>query len=91
MGLWNRCGCRAGPSANGCGAVRCRDGEEHQQAWAKHLGVPVEWTNSIGMRFTLIPPGEFMMGSSQEEFENMVERFPALKDILPNYRSIGFG
>jgi hypothetical protein len=29
----------------------------HQQAWATYLGVPVEWTNSIGMRFTLIPPG----------------------------------
>jgi formylglycine-generating enzyme required for sulfatase activity len=56
--------------------------KQHQQAWAKYLGVPVEWTNSIGMRFTLIPPGEFMMGSSQEEFENMVERFRGLKGIL---------
>jgi formylglycine-generating enzyme required for sulfatase activity len=56
--------------------------KSHQQAWAKHLHLPVELTNRIGMRFALIPPGEFMMGSSQEEFESMVERFPALKDIL---------
>lgn len=41
----------------------------HQEAWAKHLGVPVEWENSIGMKFALIPPGEFMMGSTPEEIE----------------------
>lgn len=40
---------------------------EHQEAWAKHLGMPVEMTNSIGMRFVLIPPGEFDMGSKEEE------------------------
>ena len=38
-----------------------------QEAWAKHLGVPVVATNSIGMRFSLIPPGEFTMGSPAEE------------------------
>jgi formylglycine-generating enzyme required for sulfatase activity/serine/threonine protein kinase len=37
--------------------------KEHQQAWAKYLGVPVEITNSIGMKLVLIPPGEFMMGT----------------------------
>ena len=41
----------------------------HQEAWAKHLGVPVEYTNSIGMKFRLIPPGEFLMGIPPEEFE----------------------
>jgi formylglycine-generating enzyme required for sulfatase activity len=39
----------------------------HQEAWAKHLGVPVEVTNSIGMKLVLIPPGEFMMGSPASE------------------------
>lgn len=39
----------------------------HQEAWAKHIGVPVEYTNSIGMKFRLIPPGEFLMGSTPEE------------------------
>lgn len=33
-----------------------------QQEWATALGLPVEFTNSIGMRFRLIPPGEFDMG-----------------------------
>jgi len=41
----------------------------HQEAWAKHLGVPVEMTNSIGMKLVLIPPGEFMMGSPKELIE----------------------
>jgi serine/threonine-protein kinase len=35
----------------------------HQAAWAKHLGLPVEITNPIGMELVLIPPGEFPMGS----------------------------
>jgi len=38
--------------------------KQHQEAWAKYLGVPVEMTNSIGMKFVLIPPGEFDMGSA---------------------------
>jgi formylglycine-generating enzyme required for sulfatase activity len=44
-----------------------RKAREHQEAWAKHLGVPREWTNPIGMKFVLIPPGEFQMGSTKEE------------------------
>ena len=35
-----------------------------QQACAEKLGKPVEFTNSFGMRFRLIPPGEFIMGSA---------------------------
>ena len=40
--------------------------KEYQEVWAKHLGVSVEITNSIGMKLVLIPPGEFMMGSPKE-------------------------
>ncbi len=39
----------------------------HQEAWADHLGLPVETTNDVGMVFVLIPPGEFMMGSLESE------------------------
>ena len=46
--------------------------KEHQDAWAKYLGVPVETTNSIGMKLVLIPPGEFDMGSTQEEVERLL-------------------
>lgn len=42
---------------------------KQQGAWAQHLGVPVEMTNSIGMRLTLIPPGEFTMGAAPAEME----------------------
>ncbi len=38
----------------------------HQKEWAVYLGVPIEYTNSIGMKFCLIPPGEFTMGMTRE-------------------------
>jgi len=47
--------------------------KQHQQEWAEHLGVPVEMTNSIGMKFVLIPPGEFDMGSTQEEVDRLMK------------------
>jgi formylglycine-generating enzyme required for sulfatase activity len=40
---------------------------QYQEAWAEHLQVPVEYTNSIGMKFRLIPPGRFLMGSTAEQ------------------------
>ena len=49
--------------------------KEHQEAWAKHLGVPVERTNSIGMKLVLIPPGEFMMGSPKEWIEEELKAY----------------
>lgn len=45
----------------------------HQEAWAKYLGVPLEYSNSIGMKFRLIPPGEFMMGSTQEDVNALLK------------------
>jgi serine/threonine-protein kinase len=38
-----------------------------QEAWAKHLGTTVEKTNPVGMTLVLIPPGEFLMGSTDEQ------------------------
>jgi sulfatase modifying factor 1 len=46
--------------------------EAHQAAWAGHLGVPVEHVNSLGMKLRLIPPGQFMMGSTPEEIDGLV-------------------
>jgi serine/threonine protein kinase len=48
---------------------------QHQEAWAKYLKMPVEFTNSIGMKFRLVPPGEFMMGSTPEEVEEALKWF----------------
>jgi formylglycine-generating enzyme required for sulfatase activity len=42
---------------------------DHQKAWAKYLGVPVVTTNKLGMKFRLIPPGEFTMGVTDAEAE----------------------
>lgn len=41
--------------------------KQHQAAWARHIGQPVEMTNSIGMKLRFIPPGEFVMGSPEWE------------------------
>ena len=55
--------------------------KKHQEAWAKHFGVPVEVTNSIGMKLRLIPPGEFTMGSSEEEINQLLAS-PGLGDWI---------
>jgi serine/threonine protein kinase/formylglycine-generating enzyme required for sulfatase activity/uncharacterized membrane protein len=53
-----------------------------QDAWAKHLDVEPEITNTIGMKLRLIPPGEFTMGLSQEEVEILWRAIPDhAKDI----------
>ncbi len=41
--------------------------KKHQDDWAAYLKVPVELTNTIGMKLRLIPPGEFTMGSPAGE------------------------
>lgn len=46
-----------------------------QRAWAKHLGVPVEYTNNVGMKFRLIPPGEYQRGLTQAEIDKFKRDF----------------
>ncbi len=41
--------------------------KQPQTAGAGHLGVPVEVTNSIGMKLAFIPAGEFLMGSPNSD------------------------
>ncbi len=41
-----------------------RTAKQHQANWAEYLGLPGEFRSSIGMDFVLIPPGEFLMGST---------------------------
>jgi len=57
--------------------------KQHQRAWAEYLGVPVEATNPIGMKFVLIPPGEFDMGSTQEEVDRLLGE--ARQNNLPRW------
>jgi serine/threonine protein kinase/formylglycine-generating enzyme required for sulfatase activity len=62
-------------------AARAR---EYQEQWAKYLGLPMEISNSIGMKLVLIPPGEFDMGSTQEEVDRLL-REAAERDLHPGY------
>jgi formylglycine-generating enzyme required for sulfatase activity/serine/threonine protein kinase len=39
----------------------------HQTSWADFLVTSVETTNSVGAKMVLIPPGEFLMGSSEAQ------------------------
>jgi len=38
-----------------------------QVEFARAAGVPVAFQNAIGMRFVLVPPGSFLMGSREDE------------------------
>jgi len=55
-----------------------RIARQYQTLWAKYLRLPVVQVNSIGMRLVLIPPGEFDMGSSPSEIEQLVGQTKAL-------------
>ena len=39
----------------------------HQKEWAEYLDNSEMVTNSIGMKLVLIPAGEFLMGSPEDE------------------------
>ncbi len=60
--------------------------KQHQEAWAEHLGVPVECTNSLGMQFSLIPPGEFLMGSPEGEQQTVLEEVKAVRAGEPEFK-----
>ncbi|MFI4849447.1 MAG: SUMF1/EgtB/PvdO family nonheme iron enzyme [Gimesia chilikensis] len=58
----------------------------HQQAWAEYLGIPVEQEVELPggekMSFMLIPPGEFMMGSTEEEQSRFLEMAKSVDDDI---------
>lgn len=45
--------------------------QRRQSEWAAHLGTSVTMTDSIGIRLCLIPPGEFVMGTSEDDLATM--------------------
>jgi formylglycine-generating enzyme required for sulfatase activity/serine/threonine protein kinase len=62
---------------------------QHQQAWAKYLGVTMETEIVVGrnkdgkdikLTMVLIPPGEFLMGSSDEEQARFLEEAKTSND-----------
>ncbi len=44
----------------------------HQAAWASFLELPLEYKNSLGMIFRLIPAGTFLMGSTEAQIEEAI-------------------
>ena len=54
------------------------EAKRHQEAWAKHLAVPVDIENSIGMKLRVIPAGEFLMGSSDGEIQRAIQTVEAV-------------
>ncbi len=65
--------------------------KKHQQAWADYLGLPVEKEITLpgGEKLTLvlIPPGEFLMGSTDEERAKFLEEATAANDQM-GYRVV---
>ncbi len=57
--------------------------KSYQTAWAVYLGVPVEFVDAFGQRFRLIPPGEFMMGSTLEEVQKVQAEMKAFAESKP--------
>jgi formylglycine-generating enzyme required for sulfatase activity len=53
-----------------------------QQEWATYLGVEVETRvdlgGGVGMTFVLVPPGKFLMGTTDEELDALVRLFPKM-------------
>ncbi|PHS15421.1 MAG: hypothetical protein COA78_05010 [Blastopirellula sp.] len=43
----------------------------HQQKWAEYLELPVEYTNSLEMKFRLIPPGETVIGLTEKDLATL--------------------
>jgi len=50
-------------------AVKAR---EFQRRWAARIDRPAARTNSIGMPLVLLPPGEFTMGRTEEQFDELM-------------------
>lgn len=50
---------------------------QRQEQWAAYLKTDVEYENSVGMKFALIPPGEFLMGTPQAEIDRYVAQVTA--------------
>lgn len=60
------------------------EAEAAQVAWSRHLGVPMDVRNSLGVELRMIPPGKFTMGSS-EDFAQPNERPHAVRITPPFY------
>jgi sulfatase modifying factor 1 len=59
-----------------------------QKSWAAHLGGQVTEANSVGMSMVLVPPGEYTMGTSQEQLDALIKLFSREKWWYPGAASM---
>ena len=62
-----------------------RQAADFQQQWGRQVGKPVVHTNSIGMKLSLLPPGEFLMGRSNEQFDTLLDTVKNNPEMKRNY------
>lgn len=68
-----------------------KQAQEFQMAWALYLGVPVEYVDPFGQRFSLIPPGEFLMGTRLEDVSTIQAEMQSIADRMPKGRFLWEG
>ena len=59
--------------------------EDAQHDWAKALENDEVLVNKIGMKLKLIPPGEFSMGSTEEELNRCLAMHPDCAPFMQNF------
>ena len=65
------------------------EAQHARAAWAQHMGEAEQLANRLGMKFALIPPGRFSMGSpSTEERRRATEQQHSVTISLPFHMSV---
>lgn len=55
-----------------------------QEEWAAYLKIPVEYSQSVGGRMRLLPPGRFLMGAPETELSRDISESPRHSLSLTN-------
>lgn len=61
------------------------EAQQLQQQWAAWNDRSVIETNSIGMKLALMPPGEFIMGRTEEQFDELLDVVRNDAELKKNY------
>lgn len=66
-------GSNPSPPAAAIAPFTAEGAKRYIDTWSKYFKQPAEFENSIGMKFRLIPPGEFDAGASPEEIREVLD------------------
>jgi len=64
--------------------MTARQAKAVQRASAERLGIPVEFTNSVGMKMVYVPPGWYLMGAGPFEEDADLAEGPQQLVVMPN-------